>query len=524
MSTPHYIRVVKKYLSNTWVMVGAGIVLVTAVLLVQGGSSNAQAEIFSVKTGTVQEGVRVTGKVKAAQALDLSFERNGKVTVVSKHVGDRVVAGDIILKIDNREAAAELAQAQAALQLQQSKLNELIDVMQPEQISLTKAKLASAELELNNARTALVAALQDAATRADDAIHLKIDQMFNNPNSSNPQLAFVSKIAPEKSLESGRVEVEVRLRDLKNTSATIKPTNEVATVSLEMKSDLGEIKLFLDTLDLAVTSLTGNEEYLTPGKVATWKADMLDARTSVNSAITAIFTAENRLALAQNNFDVLSKQLAFDTSSAATRQITAQRAQVAQAQANIAAANVQLTKTTMKAPISGIVTKLDSEVGETVIANEVVVSVISDAQYEIEAYIPEIDIAKVHSGEIATITLDAYESDVTFTARVVRVDPAETVLGGVPTYKTTFQFEGTDNRIKSGMTAHVEIVGQKREQVLYVPDRAITNRNGQKFVTRKKADDTTEDIVVKTGIRGVEGTVEITEGLSVGDIVILNQE
>jgi len=148
----------------------------------------------------------------------------------------------------------------------------------------------------------------------------------------------------------------------------------------------------------------------------------------------------------------------------------------------------------------------------------------SNAQFQIEANIPEADIAKVKPGQTANVTLDAYGPDVLFHASVVSVDPAETIVDGVPTYKTTFQFEGTDARIKSGMTANIDIQGQMHENVLSVPQRAVVNHNGKKYVTIKTGKNTTKEVVVSLGLRGSDGAIEITDGLSVGDEVVVSQQ
>ena len=62
------------------------------------------------------------------------------------------------------------------------------------------------------------------------------------------------------------------------------------------------------------------------------------------------------------------------------------------------------------------------------------------------------------------------------------VDPAETIIDGVATYKTTLQFTDEDVRIKSGMTANVDITGLEKKDVLAVPQRAVFARAGHRFV------------------------------------------
>jgi multidrug efflux pump subunit AcrA (membrane-fusion protein) len=147
----------------------------------------------------------------------------------------------------------------------------------------------------------------------------------------------------------------------------------------------------------------------------------------------------------------------------------------------------------------------------------------SNDGFKVEANIAEADIAKVQPGQKANITLDAYGSDVVFEAVVVRIDPGETIIEGVPTYKTVFKFTTADNRVKSGMTANIDIIGQSKENVVAVPLRAVSNKNGGKFVTIQKDPKTTEEVKVKTGIRGADGLVEITEGLNEGDTVVVGE-
>lgn len=202
--------------------------------------------------------------------------------------------------------------------------------------------------------------------------------------------------------------------------------------------------------------------------------------------------------------------------------ILSQQAQIKQAEANVENYQAQIAKTIIRAPISGTVTKQDAKVGEIVSANTPLVFLISTSQFEIEANIPEADIAKVKLGNAAKVTLDAYGSDVSFDVKVVAIDPAETIIDGVATYKTTFQFIDIDKdeRVKSGMTANIDISTEKRENVIVIPQRAVITKNGDKIV-RVLNNETPKEVKVKTGLRGSDGNIEIIEGVSEGDKVII---
>ncbi|MEK7067539.1 MAG: efflux RND transporter periplasmic adaptor subunit, partial [Patescibacteria group bacterium] len=198
-----------------------------------------------------------------------------------------------------------------------------------------------------------------------------------------------------------------------------------------------------------------------------------------------------------------------------TEQIAGQEAQVQSAEANVKNYQALVAKTILTAPMSGTVAKQDAKVGEIVSANTTVVLLISANNFEIEANIPEADIAKIKVGDTADVTLDAYGNDVHFEVKVTEIDPAETVIEGVSTYKTTFQFANEDIRVKSGLTANLDILTDKKENVIAIPSRAITT-NGENKTINILENGAIKEIRVTTGLRGSDGNVEITSGISEG--------
>ena len=168
-----------------------------------------------------------------------------------------------------------------------------------------------------------------------------------------------------------------------------------------------------------------------------------------------------------------------------------------------------------------MVTKTDAKVGEIVSSNTPVVTLMSADTFQIESFIPEINIARVKLEEDAKITLDAYGEDALFYAKVVSIDPAETVRDGVSTYKVKLQFSEADSRIKSGMTANVSIVVFKKENVIVMPRGVIFERDGKKFVQVERGKEIS-DREVTLGEVSALGQIEISSGLSDGEVVLLN--
>ena len=147
-----------------------------------------------------------------------------------------------------------------------------------------------------------------------------------------------------------------------------------------------------------------------------------------------------------------------------------------------------------------------------------VISLLCVGKFQIEVDIPEADIAKVKLQDPVEISLDAFPDEI-FTGKVIKIDPAETIIQGVVYYKVTVGFDKTDKRIKSGMTAEVEIITKQKENVLLIPQRAVLIKNGKEMV-RVLDEGEIKEVEVKTGIRGEEGKIEILSGLKEGDKVI----
>src|SRR3989344_5004919 len=104
-----------------------------AVLLILAGASfsmiNRRVSISYntavTKRGSIRQEVSVTGKVKPVSAVDLAFEKTGRISRIYANVGDQISAGKILAELDRSELSAQLAEARANLEAQNSKLAEL---------------------------------------------------------------------------------------------------------------------------------------------------------------------------------------------------------------------------------------------------------------------------------------------------------------------------------------------------------------------------------------------------------------
>lgn len=495
------------------------IVMFSAVVIVGGGAAAHYLqpkppvyEFVQVERRDIKQEVSVTGRVIPAQEVSLAFEKGGRVAHVYAKVGDKVRAGALLAGLENGDILANIDEARAHLSAEEAKLQQLKSGTRSEEIDVQKTKVANANIVLENAKKTLVVAMNDAYTKSDDAIRNKTDKFFINPRTASPELTF---FLSDSGLQN---DIELRRADIEKMFVAW-DSNNVETV----KQGVSKVKTFLDKIALALSN-AGQTGSVTQAMIDGYKTDVSTARANVNIAISALDGAEQSFRVAQANVTLEESNLALKQAPTEANSISAQEAAVAGAQASVRSAEAEAAKTILRSPISGTITKQDVKAGEIVSPNTPLISIISQSNLEIEAFIPEADIAKIHIGDNASTTLDAYGDTVIFPATVVSLDPAETLIEGVATYKTTFQFRKDDVRIKTGMTANIDILTQKKDGVLALPQRLLT-RKTQEGVEETFAqileNAVVRDIPVQTGLRGTDGYVEIISGLSEGQQVIV---
>jgi HlyD family secretion protein len=157
-------------------------------------------------------------------------------------------------------------------------------------------------------------------------------------------------------------------------------------------------------------------------------------------------------------------------------QIKSAIATVAQRDAAFAQARIDLTRTKITSPVSGIVIKRAIEKGQTVAASlqapELFVIAQNLRDMQVDASIDESDVGRIKSGQRATFTVDAFPGQ-TFDGTVNQVRKAAQNVANVVTYVAVVGFANNDGRLLPGMTANVRVVTDMRENVLKIPNAAL---------------------------------------------------
>lgn len=246
-------------------------------------------------------------------------------------------------------------------------------------------------------------------------------------------------------------------------------------------------------------------------------------QTAETNATTQIRTAETNVEIQKASLEQAKASLDLKKAPPREVDLAGLRASVAQAQVNAEKATNDLQNIQIIAPVDGTVAEVIPDIGELIQATVTAIRLIGTEYYDIEALVPEADIAKVEVGQTSTITLDAYGDSVVFNGTVTAEDPDQTKVQDAVYYKIRVQIEPAGHDIKPGMTANVTVKTDERKDALVIPLRAVRTAADDTKSVRVLKNKVPENRTVEIGLRGDEGRVEVTKGLAEGEIVITGE-
>lgn len=573
----------------------------------KGGQKAPEYVTAKVYKGDLKQTVSATGSIKAAEDISLNFKTTGKISDIKVKVGDEVKAGQELARLDAKDLAMQVQQAQANLDAARANLKKIEEGASPEDINVTKESVNSAQVSYDNAVKNLDAvrqkALQDIQSsqqsyddsivdynnvvaaqnqnliNARDNALAKIDNNLFLMNDSLDKINiiltdsslsgtfsimdFQSKVNSQNSYDSAKTSLTSSQPIFDQAKATKSDSDidQALTVSLR---NMNEVLGALSDMSLALINSVASQN-ISETSLDTYKSTITAYQSSLNSALTStqtaqqtlantritkdtqiasaqsmvntkkealnttkaasdlsIQTAQNQVAAALSSYDYANSQLSLKQAPARDVDLNAQRAVVRQLQAALSLVSANYSDTVLRAPVDGIVTKVNYEKGETtsLTSTAPVIVMLSKNKYEIEVDISESDIAKVKVGDLVTVDFDAFGPDRKFDGHVVKVDPAETVIQDVVYYKVTISLDKEETDVKPGMTANIIIKTAEKSGVLIIPQRAVKRDDqGQRYVDiLENNEKVSKDVEI--GLKGDDGLSEVLSGLIEGEEVI----
>jgi HlyD family secretion protein len=174
------------------------------------------------------------------------------------------------------------------------------------------------------------------------------------------------------------------------------------------------------------------------------------------------------------------------------------------AELSLESAELNLEKAEIVAPFDGVVADISITEGKEISTAALAapaISLVDTSDIEMHGSIDEIDISIVGLNQEANILLDALP-DEEIKGRVAFISPIGTSLIGVVSYETRITLDNPDERLRDGMSATAEVIIERRDDVLMIPNRAIRG--------------TLENPIVVVFVDGQQEETEITLGLTDG--------
>ncbi|MFA5095183.1 MAG: efflux RND transporter periplasmic adaptor subunit [Candidatus Paceibacterota bacterium] len=429
-------------------------------------------QYITVQNGSITQTVSLTGNTTPLQSVSLTFGNSGIVSNIYSDLGKQVNKGQVLAELNMNDLLAQLHSAEASL------------VIAQQNASVSKSNVtnvtAQQDILVQNAYRNLLNSTPEAVPHdsSSDYIAPVISGNYNLNKEGVIKVKFYYS-------SSG---ISFNISGLSNGSGSC---NTI------LPQPLGDSGLYIKCSSSVINIYDWDIEI--PNKKAS------DYLTNYNAYQLALETRNKAIADAQASVGTIDSSSVVD-------------AQVAQAQASVDSAKAKILNAQIVAPISGTVTQFDAKVGQLASSSVPLVSIISNSGYEVDAGVSETDIGKISIGDKVSMTLDAFPNE-TFTGSVFYIAPADTNVQGVISFKIKISFDQPDPRLKSGLTANLDIETERKDNVLILPQYAILQNDEGAFIQ------TLENNVIKEnpvtlGIQDKEGNVEIISGVSEGEQVL----
>lgn len=506
----------------------------------ESDEAEPETQVVPVQRGNLTVDITAAGNLALSRTEDLAFDlffQEGTVEEVLVEEGDIVEEGQVLARLDMEEWEDHLGTLEDQVTARE---RDLLQAQINLQTAEDNLKNAQEDIEATNA---LELAIYNAEISERNAAHNvgEKQDIYTWPDIEIAQIALDNaKTYYEYVLEDGLSAAVIAYAKSRITAA------EATLNALINSYDTEEVAIAKMQLEAAQMSLT---------KV---RKDLDDY---LKEAAEDLVIKEQQLTLSQGKLEDAEKALAdardeLDDASGKSPVIAA--------------------------PFAGFVTRVNVEGGDEVMTGTVAVQLADPENFEADILVSEMDILQVKLGGEAWVTVDALQG-MQLPARVAHIAPTATIQSGVVNYQIKVEVESLeavqqkrqearqglssgelperlqqaiaagqitqeqaeemmnqrqqaqetpqtqmptmipeDFQLREGLTVTVSIIVEERNDVLLVPNAAITSRQGQSYAQVMLPDGTIEERLIQTGISNWQYT-EITEGLDEGEQVVVPQ-
>ena len=520
---------------------------------------------------------RVSGKAGAQEEVYIVPQLGGEITAVEVKTGDRVEKGQVLVRLDNTDLMLQVEQAEAGVQMAQAQLDRALAGAAEEDLARLEAAVAQAEAGVEAAilhlysvlggfspvhqqlagaeaqyRQAQIARKQaenqlyqvmygsaieqadlavDQAREARKIVKDRLESLKDSKRDLEREINQIQAWESEKEILEGKdertPEEEARLTELKERLSKAPDVTELYEKVAELETLIEGIepeykmakyqeeqakvardRVLIETREQAELALEQAEE---AEKAARRQVEMLrkTAAQQEQLALGQKTQAEAGLEAARAGLEQARK-------GAREEDLRVAEAGVKQARAALALARRQLKRGTIEAPISGVVTALDAQVGALAGPGTPLMAIVNPNLIKVEFNLTERLIDKVAPGDevvVRFLSLPGQE----FSGVVTAVSPAADPRTGVFLVEATLENEA--GLLAPGFFAEVDLVVDASEGNLVIPRSALLREGDQYYVYIVEGERARKKLVT-LGLSDGE-KVEVLSGLEEDDLVVI---
>jgi HlyD family secretion protein len=310
---------------------------------------------------------------------------------------------------------------------------------------------------------------------------------------------------------------------------------QVAVIEADRALDKFDEEAYKDALDEARDDVIETEDDLEQAAddfepYADWDEDN-ETRKSYQQALDDAQNAYDEALRTLELLELEKEQALANLTAAQARLDDAQREyerlkdgpdpdDVATLEARIAAAQSTLNLAKLESTIAGTITAVDISAGDKVSPGATAFRIDDLSRLLVDVQVSEVDINRIKLDQQVNLTFDAVLGKV-YDGVIIKVSPIGNSVQGVIEFTVTVELTDTDEDVKPGMTAAVNIIVDELDNVLMVPNQAVRVRNGQRVVYVQE-NNQLNPVNITLGVSS-EAMSQVVDGeLRVGDIVALN--
>jgi HlyD family secretion protein len=371
-------------------------------------------------------GLAASGFVEATEVI-VSSEVEGRIRAMHGDEGDEVAAGQVLVELDTDLLQARIAQAEAALRTAQANLAQVkagaraqeiaaaehaVQAAKAQQtiatdaVSAAEANLASATAGLATAQAALDQARSSQAKLLKGATQFEIDQAKQAIDMAKDQLYGA---------QAQRDAVGAIKGDARQYGEGQYEAAQAEVLVAQVAVDQAQSRY-----EQLRAGATAQEKAIAQAQVQAAEAQVKQAEAQVQVVEAQAEQARGQVEAAQAAVAQAEDNLALLKAGATPEQIAIAEAQVAEAQAAVDGLKVQMDKTILRAPRSGLITSRTAHQGETAAPGEALLTVADLDTVTLRVYIPETEIGRVRVGQPVQVTVDSFPGRV-FDGQVVYI-------------------------------------------------------------------------------------------------------